>query len=119
MLKRNRWFFVFMLLCAGMCGPIWGAPGLMSYQGKLTDKSGAPVTSAVTVTFTFWDAESGGVQLGKGFSDADVVTPDGDGVYATLIGDDPDNLVPDAIFQTDTVYLNININGEEDRKSVV
>jgi len=32
--------------------------------------------------------------LGGGFSDADTVTPDADGIYSTPIGDDPGNLIP-------------------------
>ncbi|MBN1517286.1 hypothetical protein JXA32_12050 [Candidatus Sumerlaeota bacterium] len=110
----NKNAMCFILAAFALCAIqlLSAAPGLMSYQGKLTDKSDAPITVPVTVTFTFWDAETGGNQLGNGFYDADIVTPDSAGVYATMIGDDPDNLVPDAIFQTDVVYLNININGE-------
>ena len=63
-------------------------PGLINYQGRLTDSVGNPITSTVEVTFTLWSAESGGSQLGGAFSDADMVTPDADGIYSTLIGDE-------------------------------
>ncbi len=88
-------------------------PGLTNYQGRLTDAAGQPITNPVDVTFTFWDAESGGAQLGGGFSDTDTVTPDADGIYSTLIGDDPTNLVPESIFSGDSVWLNVNIGGED------
>lgn len=98
--------FLVMLVQGG-----FAASGLINYQGRLTDKKGRPVTATVSVTFTFHDAEAGGNLLG-GFSDTDQVTPDGNGLYATLIGDDPDNLVPDSIFKSERVWLNVNINGE-------
>ena len=88
-------------------------PGLTNYQGRLTDAAGQPITNPVDVTFTFWDAESGGAQLGGGFSDTDTVTPDADGIYSTLIGDDPTNLVPESIFSGDSVWLNVNVSGED------
>jgi len=88
------------------------APRLINYQGMLTDKQGKPITTPVEVTFTFWDAEIGGNQLGAGFSDPDTVTPDADGIYSTLIGDDPGNLIPESVFSGDSVWLNVNIAGE-------
>lgn len=96
-----------------MPGMILAAPGIINYQGRLTDSSGNPVTTSVNVTFTFRDADSGGSQLGGGFSDTDSVTPDEDGIYATLIGDDPGNLVPDSVFESDSVWLNVNVGGED------
>ncbi|HNR30257.1 MAG TPA: hypothetical protein PKI11_05170, partial [Candidatus Hydrogenedentes bacterium] len=62
---------------------------------------------------TFWSSESGGTQLGSGFSDADTVTPDADGVYSTMIGDDPALLVPATVFSGNSVWLNVNVNGED------
>jgi len=88
------------------------APRLINYQGMLTDKQGKPITTPVDVTFTFWDAETGGNQLGAGFGDPDMVTPDADGIYSTLIGDDPSNLIPESVFSGDSVWLNVNIAGD-------
>jgi hypothetical protein len=89
------------------------APRLINYQGMLTDKQGKPVTTPVEVTFTFWDAETYGNQLGAGFSDPDTITPDADGIYSTLIGDEPPgNLIPESVFSGDSVWLNVNIAGD-------
>ena len=63
----------------------FSVPGLISYKGQLTDASGGPVAGPVDVTFTLWDAETGGNQLGAGFSDTDSVTPNADGIYDTLL----------------------------------
>lgn len=104
---------VLLTACAVMVsGTAWSAPGLINYQGRLTDLSDNPITTSTDVTFTFWDAESGGSQIGS-FSDLDTVTPDANGIYATLVGDDPGNLVPASVFAADGVWLNVNIEGED------
>jgi len=90
----------------------FSVPGLISYKGQLTDASGGPITTSVDVTFTLWDAETGGTQLGSGFSDTDSVTPNADGIYDTLIGDD-NNQIPGAVFENDPVWLNVNVDGED------
>ena len=115
--KFAIWAFAALAaLATGQSSP----PGLINYQGRLTNSSDQPITSAVDVTFTFWDAESGGSQIGS-FSDTDTVTPDSNGLYCTLIGDDPGNLVPDSIFSGESVWLNVNVAGEDlvPRKRVV
>jgi hypothetical protein len=99
-----------LLMSSGIC---FAGPGLLNYQGRLTDGKGNPVTYSVTITFTFWNAESGGEMLGGGFSDSDTVTPDRDGIYSTLVGDDPDNLIPESVFERKPVWLNVNVNGED------
>ncbi len=49
---------------------------------------------------------------GSGFSDTDSVTPNADGIYDTLIGDD-NNQIPGAVFGNDSVWLNVNVDGED------
>ncbi|MEN6626798.1 MAG: hypothetical protein ABFD69_11300 [Candidatus Sumerlaeia bacterium] len=95
-------------------------PGLIQYQGRLTDAAGNPVTTPVVVTFTFWSAASGGSQLG-GYYDTDGVTPDAQGLYSTMIGDEPGTKIPDAIFSSPQVWLNVNVGGENlsPRKQIV
>ena len=92
---------------------VFAAPGLMNYQGRLTDNEGKPVTTPVDLTFTFWNAETGGSQLGSGFNDTDTVTPSAAGVYSTMIGDDPGYLIPSSVFTGDSVWLNVNVGGED------
>ncbi len=110
---RTKWSIVFG---GGLF--LWSAiglaaPGLINYQGRLTDSQGDPIVSPVTLTFSFWDAETGGNQLGSGFQDADLVTPDENGIYSTLIGDAPDLPVPESIFAGESVWLNVNVEGED------
>ncbi len=86
-------------------------PLFIDYQGRLADATGTPITAPADVTFTFFDAETGGTAL-AGFSDMDTVTPTPEGFYATLIGDEPGLPIPAAIFAGDNVFLNVNVNGE-------
>ena len=69
-------------------------PGLVNYKGLLTDPLDNPVAGPVNVTFTLWDAATGGNQLGAGFSDTDSVTPNADAIYDTLIGDEGGATIP-------------------------
>ncbi|MBX7244516.1 MAG: hypothetical protein K1X53_03400 [Candidatus Sumerlaeaceae bacterium] len=87
-------------------------PGILSYEAKVTDSNGQPINSIVDVTFTFWDAASGGNQLGGGFSDTDSVLPV-NGVFSTDVGDDPGNLIPASIFASNGVWLNANVDGTD------
>jgi len=113
----SRMFLGLMLI---LTVPAIAAPGLIHYQGRLTNPSGQPITTPFDITFTFWDAETSGAQLG-GFSDADTVTADANGIYSTLIGDDPGNLIPASVFAGNSVWLNVQINGENltPRKRIV
>src|SRR5437868_6820800 len=43
-------------------------PGLMHYQGRLTDSAGNPQHGSMQATFTFWDTPDAGHQIGT-FSD--------------------------------------------------
>ena len=45
--------------------PAMAAPGLINYQGRLTNPSGKPITTPVEVTFTFWDAEGRRRPIGR------------------------------------------------------
>ncbi len=89
---------------------LFAVPGVISYQGRLADDAGLPVKTPVEVTFTFRDAETGGAQIGT-FSDTDTITPSKDGLFATTIGDDPGNPIPESIFTNDSVWLNISVDG--------
>lgn len=102
-----------ILFLSMLCSVVWAAPQVINYQGMLTDIYGAPITSSCAITFTFWDAESGGNQLGSGFYDDDTIIPNDKGMFTTDIGDDPSNLVPTTIFDSAEVWLNVNVAGED------
>ncbi|MCE5228322.1 hypothetical protein LLG95_01830 [bacterium] len=98
-------------LFISLAATAFAGPGMIQYQGRLTDSAGNPITTAVNVTFTFWSAATGGSQLG-GFSDTDSVTPNSQGLYSTMIGDDPGTKIPDAVFTSPQVWLDIQVGSE-------
>ncbi|MHC4597786.1 MAG: hypothetical protein ACYS47_02160, partial [Planctomycetota bacterium] len=59
-------------------------PKEISFQGKLTDTTGNPITSAVDLRFTLWDASSGGNSLWT--ETLGGITPDGNGLYNVMLG---------------------------------
>ena len=49
--------FVFAVAASG------SVPHQINYQAYLTDAGGSPITGTLEMTFSMWDAETGGVQL--------------------------------------------------------
>ncbi|MCE5228326.1 hypothetical protein LLG95_01850 [bacterium] len=95
-----------------VAAPSFAGPGLIQYQGRLTDPAGNPITTPVSITFTFWSAATGGAQLGGTYYDTDTVTPNSQGLYSTMIGDETGAKIPDVIFTAPQVWLNVNIGSE-------
>jgi len=56
----------------------------LSFQGRLTDSSDNPITSATNITFKLYDAATNGNTLWN--SDTCSVTPDQDGIFSLLLG---------------------------------
>jgi hypothetical protein len=50
---------------------------MISYQGRLTDSNGNPLSGAYDMTFQLWDAEAGGDMVGGVISKADVTVENG------------------------------------------
>ncbi|MHC4600978.1 MAG: hypothetical protein ACYS47_18455, partial [Planctomycetota bacterium] len=59
-------------------------PREISFQGKLTDTGGNPITSAVDLRFTLWNASTGGSSLWTEMQAG--ITPDGNGLYNVMLG---------------------------------
>ena len=86
----------------------FSVPALFHYQGRLLSDDGSPVTSTVEINVSMWSAESGGTQLGGGFSHTEMVTPNSDGIYSIAIGSIPVSLFKD----NDPVWMELVIEGE-------
>jgi hypothetical protein len=90
-------------------GNIRLAPRLLNYQGYLTDTLGVPVSDSLDMTFSIFDAISGGNEL---WSEAwhDVVVENG--IFSLLLGDQES--MPDSIFTdfSDT-WLELTLEGPQ------
>ena len=80
-------------------------PHLISYQGRLTDNSGTPITGSRNMTFRIWDAKTGGSKL---WEDTYSVTID-EGIFEVLLGSGSQAL--DREFDK-PYYLEIVVDGE-------
>jgi len=95
-----------ILVAASVAAPVAvGAPGLINYQGRLTNSSGVPVNGTVDIEFTFYDAAVGGTQL---------ATPQL--IHGVTVTNGVFNVQLTASYKTfvgaPSVYLELEVNGE-------
>ncbi|HVN67045.1 MAG TPA: hypothetical protein VMT55_01630, partial [Candidatus Sulfotelmatobacter sp.] len=100
--------FVAVMLVLLAASLAWAAvPGKLSYEGRLTDSAGNPVTSSKTVVFTIYDAATAGTSL---WTESQSVTPNNQGVFSVLLGS-TSPLSP-TVFNGDPRYIEITVGGE-------
>ncbi len=92
-------FLVVMLLGADV-------PHLISYQGRLTNSSGVPLTGTHNITFRIYDAPSGGTLL---WSETQSVTLNSDGLYDVMLGSV--NPFPATLDFSKPYWLAISVDG--------
>ncbi|UCD94861.1 MAG: hypothetical protein JSU69_02080, partial [Candidatus Zixiibacteriota bacterium] len=80
------------------------APNTISYQGRLTDDAGDPITSQVSVTFSIYADLTGGSAL---YTQTLDVTPDQNGVFTVELGP-----IGAAAFDGTAQYLGIEVGTE-------
>lgn len=83
------------------------APSKLSYQAVLQTATGDPVTTTVSVTFTIYDAGSGGNAV---WSETRTVTPDAAGRVSVLLGDNTP--IGDAVFAGADRWLGIQVGAD-------
>ena len=95
-------------------------PRILSFQGRLTNPSGTPVTTATDIVFRIWDQSSGGTEGDCSGFDEDCfwksktwsVTPDSNGIFSVQLGDtgQSDTVIPAALFSDySELYLGVTI----------
>ena len=83
---------------------VWAVPDTINYQGKLTDSGGGLLTGTYGMRFYLCDEPAGG---NCDWSEEQHVEVK-DGIFNVLLGNtDP---IPTAIFETDPLYLEVQIN---------
>ena len=100
-----------LLLVAGMAGAIAllpTVPGKLSYEGRLTDRAGNPVTVAKTLELRIYDAASAGNLIWG--PETQTATPNAQGIFSVLLGS---TLALDSnMFNGDPRYIEITVGGE-------
>jgi hypothetical protein len=80
------------------------APTTISYQGRLTDATGQPITTATSVVFAIYSTPTGGSAL---YSSTKSVTPDGNGIFTVELGPFASN-----VFDGSKRYLGIKVGSD-------
>lgn len=82
-------------------------PQVISYQGQLTNSSGAPLTGAYTMTFRLYNVASGGSTL---WSENYTAVSVANGVFQVLLGSQTP--IPDAVFDQSALYLGVTVGSD-------
>ena len=84
----------------------------LSFQGRLTDSSGTPITTAVSVVFKLFNALTGPTQLYT--TGTCSITPDSSGIFNSLIGDTVCGAeIPSSVFTDNRdVFLEVTVGAE-------
>ena len=93
--------FVFAVAADG------SVPHQMNYQGYVTDAGGNPITGTLEMTFSIWDAETGGVQLWSETQSSVSVT---NGTCSVILGSVTS--IPDDVFTGPSRWLETQIGTE-------
>ncbi|MCA9968600.1 MAG: hypothetical protein KC425_00210, partial [Anaerolineales bacterium] len=122
-LKQLAYLFAINLACSALlmtwqaqaqerrapAAPAGSSTGLVSYQGRLTDGSGRPLSGQYNLVFRLYDTPTGGTPLWEEtWSGASAVSVS-DGLFSLLLGSHNPTL-PAAVAGHDTLYLGITVD---------
>ncbi|MEI8233029.1 MAG: site-specific integrase, partial [bacterium] len=83
----------------------------LSFQGRLENASGTPITTATNLTFKLFNAVSGPTELYS--TGACSITPDADGVFSTQIGSTCGTGIPATVFtENSNIWLEVTVVAE-------
>jgi hypothetical protein len=82
-------------------------PTTVTYQGRLTNATGTAITSAVTVVFTIYDAETSGSEL---WTETQSVDPDDKGIFTVTLGNDTP--LDNTVFDGSARWLGIKVGSD-------
>ena len=96
-------------LMAGLFGAVSAVaqPGMVNYQGKLTDDTGAPVTDTLSIVFSIYDVATNGTPLWTETQSSVAVL---DGIYNVLLGSTTP--IPDAVFDGNDRWLGVTVGSD-------
>lgn len=97
---------VLVIALISMISSAWDVPGLINYQGNLTDPNGVELNGDYEMSFSLYNTETEGSSLWREQQTVKVTK----GIYNVNLGDT--NPLNFEIFNNDTLYLEVQI-GEE------
>ena len=85
------------------------APKTIVYQGRLTDISGEPITTAQSVTFSIYSVPTGGLVR---WSETLTIQPDAEGLFTVELGTEDTTL--HSVFSGDKRYLGLKVGDDDE-----
>ena len=82
-------------------------PGRISYDGRLTDENGQPITGSVTMKFALYDASSSGTKKWPAGASEDHTVSVESGLFSAILGSK--EAIPVSAF-SDSLFLEIQVN---------
>lgn len=103
---------ILILLAFAVSNAAAFVPTQVSYQGRLTDGSGLPLTDTVSVKFSIYNSSGGGIAL---WTETQPAVPVIDGIFHVLLG----SVTPlsEAVFDVNTIpdrFLGVAVGGAPD-----
>ncbi|NCT56047.1 site-specific integrase, partial [bacterium] len=87
------------------------APNYLSYQGRLIDNNGSPITTNTNFVFKIYNSLTGGTELWNSGSCS--ITPDNDGIFNSTLGSSCGAaFTPDLFANNPNTYLQVTIGAE-------
>jgi hypothetical protein len=88
----------------------------LSFQGRLTDSTGNPITTSTNITFKLFGTEAVGTGTSlytSSIGNSQTITPDENGIFSVVIGKTHGTEIPSSVFtENPAVYLEITAGGE-------
>jgi hypothetical protein len=87
-----------------------GGPGVISYQGTLTEPGGQPVDGDLDMTFGLFDVSTGGTALWTEAHNGANSVPVSEGLFNVLLGSlSP---IPSTVWDSASLFLEVTVGGE-------
>ena len=106
---KAKSIFALTLLGLFLAASVLAQPGMINYQGKLTDNAGVPVSATVSIVFSIYGAATGGTPLWTETQSSVVVQ---DGIYNVLLGSTTS--IPDAVFDGGDRWLGVKVGADSE-----
>ena len=103
----------FPSIAAPLRAPSAPSACLISYQGRLADTDGNPITGKVNIEFRLYDVPTGGVPLWEEFWTGGNAVDVSDGLFSVMLGSINDTLCS-AIEERDELYLGITVGTDSE-----